>query len=337
VAGDQPQDEDDGERHAQKPQTARSHGDFLIIFSTQRPGASRVPGQELSSPKAVIALTHKEKGHARMTTTVLSDDTATIVSDEAANRFNWGAVIAGAAVAIATTFFLIVLGAGFGLTLMSRGGTTTFLTLGAIYVLAAQAFGFAAGAHVAGRLIGPAVETKQEEEIRAGTHGLLVWAITVVAGLGLLAVVTASGGARLHGGAARSESSISAYWADILLHPMGPHAAARGEDLAQDKLEAARVLAADMHPGNAAHADNRDDLLRLTAMDAGGSFQQTADRVDFVEGQMRHELDVTRKGAGYAMLWIALALLFGAVVAVAAAISARWEDDKINFSMARRY
>jgi hypothetical protein len=37
------------------------------------------------------------------------------------------------------------------------------------------------------------------------------------------------------------------------------------------------------------------------------------------------------------MLWIALALLFGAVVAVAAAISARWEDDKINFSMARRY
>jgi hypothetical protein len=72
-------------------------------------------------------------------------------------------------------------------------------------------------------------------------------------------------------------------------------------------------------------------------MDAGGSFQQTADRVDFVTGQMRHELDMARKGAGYAMLWIALALLFGAVVAVAAAISARWEDDKINFSMARRY
>ena len=272
-----------------------------------------------------------------MTTTVLSDDTATIVSDETANRFNWGAAIAGAAVATATAFFLIVLGAGFGLTLMPRGGSTTFLTLGAIYVLAAQAFGFAAGGHVVGRLIGPAVETKQEEEIRAGAHGLVMWAITVVAGLALLALAAAGGAPRLHGGSPRSESSISAYWADILLHPMGPHAATRGEDLAQDKAEAARVLAADMHPGNTAHADNRDDLLRLTAMDAGGSYQQTAERVDFVEYQMRQELDMARKGAGYAALWVGLALLFGAVLSIAAAISARWEDDKIGFSMKPRY
>ena len=44
-----------------------------------------------------------------------------------------------------------------------------------------------------------------------------------------------------------------------------------------------------------------------------------------------------RKAAGYASLWTAFALLFGAVLAVAAAISARWEDDKIHFSWARRY
>jgi hypothetical protein len=266
-----------------------------------------------------------------MTTTLVSQDTVVV-----APRFNWGAVVAGAAVTVATAFFLIVLGAGFGLTLMSHSGATTFLTLGAIYVLAAVAFGFAAGGHVTGRLIGPAVETKKEEEFRAGSHGLVVWAITVVAGLVLLGM-TAGGSARLHGGAARSESSISAYWADIMLHPMGPHAATRGEDLAQDKLEAARILAADMHPGNAAHADNRDDLLRLTAMDAGGSYEATAARVDFVESHMRQELDMMRKGAGYAALWAALALLFGGVVAVAAAISARWEDDKLGFSMARRY
>jgi hypothetical protein len=310
----------------------------LLSFPHNAPARAKVPEQELSRPKAVIALTHKEKGHARMTTTVLSEDSATIVSDEVANRFNWGAVIAGAAVATATAFFLTVLGAGFGLTLMPRNGSTTFFTLGAIYVLAAQAFGFAAGGHVTGRLIGQAVETKKEEEIRAGAHGLVVWAITVVAGLTLLAIVAAGGGPRLHGGdTARSESSISAYWADILLHPMGPHAAARGEDLAQDKLEAARILAADVHPGNAVHADNRDDLLRLTAMDAGGSYQQTVDRVDFVTGQMRQELDMARKGAGFAALWTAFALLFGAVLAVAATISARWEDDKIGFSMKRRY
>jgi hypothetical protein len=34
---------------------------------------------------------------------------------------------------------------------------------------------------------------------------------------------------------------------------------------------------------------------------------------------------------------MALALLFGSVVSVAAAISARWEDDKIHFNWKRRY
>jgi hypothetical protein len=273
-----------------------------------------------------------------MTTTVLSEGSAgsaTIVSDDV-RRFQWSAVIAGAAVASATAFFLIMLGAGFGLTLMARGGAATFLTLGAIYVLAAQAFGFAAGGHVAGRLIGPALETKREEEWRAGLHGLVVWAITVVAGLVVLALVAAGGGPRLHGDAPRNESVISAYWSDVLLAPMGPHEM-RGPDIEQDKQEAARVLSADLHPGNPAHSANRDDLIRLTAKDAGGSFDDASQRVDFVEGQMHHELDMTRKAAGYAALWAALALLFGAVVSIAAAISAGWEEDKLSFSLARRY
>ena len=85
-------------------------------------------------------------------------------------------------------------------------------------MLAAQAFGFAAGGHVTGRLIGARLETKQEEEFRAGSHGLVMWAITVAAGLVLLALV-AAGGAAMHRDAERSESSISAYWADMLLHP----------------------------------------------------------------------------------------------------------------------
>ena len=77
--------------------------------------------------------------------------------------------------------------------------------------------------------------------------------------------------------------------------------------------------------------------MRLTARDAGASYDAAVQRVDFVEGQMRQELDMTRKAAGYAALWTALALLFGAVVAIAAAISAGWEEDKLGFSMARRY
>ena len=272
-----------------------------------------------------------------MTTTVLAEDSATIVSDENARRFNWSAVIGGAAVAVATGFFLIVLGAGFGLTLMPRQPGGGFFTLGAIYVLAAQAFGFVAGGHVTGRLIGPALESKREEEWRAGLHGLVMWAITIAAGLVLLAVAGAAGASRLHGDGPRSESSIASYWADVLLQPMGPHDTVRGEELAQDKQEAARMLVADLRPGNPVHSANREDLVRLTAMDAGGSYDATAQRVDFVETQMRAELDNARKAAGFAALWIAASLLFGAVLAVAAAISAGWEEDKLGFSLARRY
>ena len=273
-----------------------------------------------------------------MTTTVLSDSSgsATVVREDA-GRFSWSAVIGGAVVAVATAFFLTMLGAGLGLTLMPRQPGGGFFTLGAIYFLAAQAFGFAAGGHVTGRLIGPALESRKEEEWRAGLAGLVMWAITVAAGLVLLALVAAGGGPRLHGDSPRSESSIASYWADVLLQPMGEHPPVRGEELAQDKLEAARVLVADLHPGNAAHNANREDLIRLTAMNAGGSYEATSARVDFVEARMRDELDAARKAAGYAALWMACSLLFGAVLAVASAISAGWEEDKLGFSMARRY
>jgi hypothetical protein len=38
--------------------------------------------------------------------------------------------------------------------------------------------------------------------------------------------------------------------------------------------------------------------------------------------------ETARKAAAAISLWTALALLFGAVVAVFAAVSARWEDDR---------
>ena len=264
--------------------------------------------------------------------TAISEGSAT-TAVAAPLHLNWGAVIAGAAVAAATGFFLIVLGAGFGLMLRSSAGT--FLTLGAVWVLAAQAFAFAAGGHVTGRLIGAKLETKREEELRAGAHGLVMWALTVAAGVALLALVL--GGSAMHQGGERSPSSISTYWADMLLHPDSPHAMARGEDLAQDKAEAARVLAADLHPGNTQHDGNRADLTRLAAMDGGLSYGEASDRVNYVEARMRAEMDNARKAAGFAALWAAFALLFGVVLAVAAAISAGWEDDKLSFGFARRY
>src|SRR5580693_4519370 len=108
-------------------------------------------------------------------------------------RFSWGLAIAGGVAATAVTFFLLMLGSGFGLLLVnpaahSGASAPAFLTGGAIYFFVAQAFGFAVGGHLAGRLLGPVVETRMQEDFRAGAHGLVAWAVTILATLALIAL-----------------------------------------------------------------------------------------------------------------------------------------------------
>src|SRR5580704_8102896 len=186
------------------------------------------------------------------TTTVPGGDTATIVGEES-GRFNWGATIAGAVIATAVTFFLVTLGSGIGLALVSprtmATGMAAYLTAGAIYFFAAQAFGFVVGAHITGRLIGPAVENAKEEEFRAGAHGLAVWALAIVAGLVILALAAAAGQ-----GERRAQAAPTRYWADMLLTPAGPGVPA---SLANDKMEASRILAMDLAGGPASSSVNR--------------------------------------------------------------------------------
>jgi hypothetical protein len=279
------------------------------------------------------------------TTAVLSEDSATIVRDDV-NRFNWSAAIVGAVIATAVTFFLVTLGSGVGLALFSvpnasATGLKAFLTLGATYFFAAEAFGFAVGGHIAGRLIGPAAENTKEEEFRAGAHGLAVWAIVIVAGLAVAAFAVTVGGSAVAGGAAANANKAQAapvsYWADILLSPATPVSA---PTLANDKAEAGRILTVDLVRGANINSENRSELARLVMQDAGLSNAGAVERVNANETQMQDEAlqvaESTRKAASFVSIWTALALLFGAVVSVAAAISARWEDDRITFGWTRR-
>jgi hypothetical protein len=356
-------------------------------------------------------------------TTVLNEDTATIVSDDTQpRRFSWSAAFAGAFVATAITLFLLTLGSGVGLSLVTArgataGGTVTFLTLGAIYFLAAQAFGFAAGGHVVGRLIGPAVETSREEDFRAGVHGLVSWALAVMATATLIALsiliagsasatgavssaLAATAPAAMHDG--DTASGITSYWVDTLFRPSiaGARASLTGPQYAQldtgsatdgttaqpgdqpppaeppagqetaptyfggptaqgvedrplpatsptpsvatataafraisaDKAEAGRILAVGMANGATLSADDRAQLARLVAQDTGLTFGAAQERVADVTGRIHRDevatVEMARKTAADASLWTAFALLFGAIIAIFAAVSARWEDDR---------
>jgi hypothetical protein len=264
-------------------------------------------------------------------TAVLTEDSATIVAEEG-SRFSWGIALAAAAAAMATSFFLLTLGAGVGLGFLalpaSTQGATTFLTLGAIYFLASQTFAFAVGGYLVGRLMGPDAENSKEEEFRASAHGFAMWAVTVLATMILAGSVLAGSALAVGVNRADKAEASHSYWVDRMFSPSRYSA-----QVAADKAEAGRILAMNVAMSR---APDDERLARLIARDAGLSLPAAQTRVRNVQAEMRLAADKARKAASILALWTALALLFGAVVSVAAAISARWMDDRISFSFAPR-
>jgi hypothetical protein len=132
------------------------------------------------------------------------------------SRVAWGAVIAGAVVALAVSFMLNALGAGIGATTVDAAArdTPSAATFGigaAIWVLIANLIGLAAGGYVAARLSGTADNTD-------GTlHGLAVWGTTFLISAVLLgnlvagvASTAATGASSIIGGAARGAGTAVA-------------------------------------------------------------------------------------------------------------------------------
>jgi hypothetical protein len=282
-------------------------------------------------------------------------DTVVVADENTGFRFSWGLAFAGGLVAIAVTLVLLILGSGFGLLLVNPVRHTgpsapVFLTAGAIYFLAAQAFGFAVGGHLAGRLLGPVLETRGQEELRAAAHGLVSWGIAILGTLVLVAftgLAAAGGGAAiasLYGVHARSPAASStAYLVDTLFRPETGGGATRAGRAAQPQTEngttqlgphaeAERILQAGLLRGEDLAADDRARLADIVSAEAGLSRQDAEARIDRMQSDVRAKTrkaaDEVRKAASYASLWIAFSLLFGAIVAIFSAISARLEDDR---------
>lgn len=265
-------------------------------------------------------------------------ETIVIAEEDAGTgrKFSWGLALAGGVAATAVTFFLLTLGSGFGLMLVSPTlhAVPVFLSAGAIYFFIAQAFGFAAGGHLAGRLMGPIAESHAQEEFRAAAHGFAAWAVTVLATLTMvafagMAVANNSGtsAAALYGASAAKSSDVTptGYLIDVLFRPGAP-----GSDAA--RAEAGRILDAGLAHGEQIAAEDRDRLATIVSHQAAISRDAADARIDRmqadVQARTRHAADVARKTLSYASLWIAFSLLFGAVLASAAAVMARNQDDR---------
>jgi hypothetical protein len=281
-------------------------------------------------------------------------DTVVVADENAGFRFSWGLAFAGGVVAMAVTLVLLILGSGFGLLLVSPLRHTgpslpVFLTAGAIYFFAAQAFGFAVGGHLTGRLLGAVAETRGQEELRAAAHGLVSWAVAI---LGSIAIVAFAGLAAAGGGAAigalygvhgsrSAAGSSTAYLVDVLFRPepgeaqsQTNRASAQSDNGTADTgphAEAERILQAGLLRGEQLTTEDRARLSDIVASQARMPHDAAAGRIDRLQAQVqektRKAADVAKRTASYAALWMAFSLLFGAIVAIFSAISARLEDD----------
>lgn len=348
-------------------------------------------------------------------------------------RFYWSGTIAAAAIGTSVTTVLLLLGFGVGLALLPQTGgqphaPAGFFSLGAIYFFAAVAFGMAAAGHVVGRLIGPEIETSNEENFRAGIHGLAAWALSILIALALVLLSGAVAEHAFHPGPAygaqgsassRPGQEMEGYLVDQLFRPQassqpgtqpdlqqhsaldgiqyaqadtegtdaapppqnpGPNdndqqqnAPSSGQDvqggepatssqergnprqpvirtapgdlapqpppsvpqnpgvISADKAEVGRILDVALAHGTALSVDDRDRIAQIVAQDANISYEAATARTNDLQSRLDRErkaaMEKARRAASFASIWLAASLIFGALVAILAAISARWEDD----------
>jgi hypothetical protein len=153
---------------------------------------------------------------------------------------SWGAVIAGALIATAVTFALMVLGAGLGLTLVSpwwegNADATTIAASTVVWLVVMQWASAGIGGYLTGRLRTRWTSVHSDEVFfRDTAHGFLAWALATIivvgfASLGLMGALSAgtqavgqAAGAAVEGASEAASESVTdptAYFVDALYRP----------------------------------------------------------------------------------------------------------------------
>jgi hypothetical protein len=285
-------------------------------------------------------------------TTYIERDVVVPAGDDASKTpFSWSAAIAGTFAAMAVTFIVVALGSGIGLSFASpygSGPSATSLTVAAaVWLVMAQALGFATGGYLAGRLRSPAYDgVIGETAFRDAAQGFIVWALGAVAmGAVLIALgyFAASATARVAAGAATaaarsdqaSTSAATDYFVDLLFRP-GPAPATanapRPSDTvgaagaqpalsAETRAEATRVLVRSVAQGGLDDGD-RTYLAQVVSARTGLPPDEAQRRVTEVESKARaaakEAADKTAKAGAYFSFWTFMSLLFGGAAATLA-------------------
>ncbi len=232
----------------------------------------------------------------------------------------WAAIFAGTAGAAGLSFTLHAFAAGIGLSVAStaptwRESSAWLWLVSGLYLLFVALMAFGLGGYIAGRLRAPLNLNSGEMEFRDGMHGLITWGMAVIVtalfaffAAALATPAMAPGG---NSGASQSvagETIIASELDELFRSDRVP------SNIDYRRAEAARILLkASSHDG--VSSDDRDYLATIVANGAAMPPDIARIRVDREVAASARELHKARTAAVLQALFIAIALLVGAVVA----------------------
>jgi hypothetical protein len=220
------------------------------------------------------------------------------------SRISWGAVLAGAVVAVATTLLLSLLGASMGAGLSAD--LANYGTGAAIWEIINLALSMAFGGYVAARLSGT------HSHVDAELHGITVWGVAVLLGSVLLAQAASGligmvwqgagsvvsqvvGGAGAISGVLPPEASPQAM-IDRLQQSLGNSGDPTTMSHEQISAEMAALVRRSVVNGNLSESD-RNRLVALVAAQSGVTKEEAARRVTAMENDAKTSLAQTEQKA----------------------------------------
>jgi hypothetical protein len=240
----------------------------------------------------------------------------------------WSPMIVGALAAAALSFILIGFGAAVGLGISStsptwRDASAALALLSGFFLILQAIVSFGFGGYIAGRTMQPTAvaNVDEERERRDGLHGLASWALAVLIGAALLALLGSSAidrsTVRSSATSATAAEPLLSYELDKLLRsPRRPANA----DMREARAEAGRILMTSSSYSGVS-SDDRTYLSQQVASLTGLSAQDSERRADAVITDARTAINRARRSSIIVAFSVAAAALIGAAVAWAAAVA----------------
>jgi hypothetical protein len=235
----------------------------------------------------------------------------------------WTPIVAGAFAACAVSSIMITFAATVGLGVSSaaptwRDASVALWLLSGIYLILQAVISFGCGGYLAGRCrMSYPAGSAEDSENRDGLHGVASWALAIVIGTALAAIVAmgASRPTSLTQPQTSTEPSVLSFEIDHLFRSAHRQP---NLDLTPLRAEAGRVLmTSSSHNGVA--PDDRGYLVQLVTSATGLAGPDAERRVDGVIADSKKAISRARASTIILAFSVATALLLGAVAAWAGA------------------